>query len=88
MGTKSSTKRSIFDSPATYEIHVQGALAADWSPRLEGMAIVMTAREDGMLTTVLTGELADQAALAGVLDRLYSLRLPVLSVSRLEINVS
>ena len=33
--------------------------------------------------TTLLGELADQAALAGVLNTLYELHLPVLSVERL-----
>ena len=39
-----------------------------------------------MPVTTLIGELAAQAALAGVLDRLDSLRLPVLAVLRLEIK--
>jgi len=35
--------------------------------------------------TTLSGELGDQAALAGVLNMLYELHLTVLSVKRLEI---
>ena len=34
--------------------------------------------------TTLVGELADQAALAGVLNTLFELHLPVLSVERLR----
>lgn len=86
MNTKPATRRTIFDSPSTYEIRVQGALAAEWSPRMEGMAIVISEREDGATVTILTGDLADQAALAGVLDRLYALRMPVLSVARSDIT--
>ncbi len=63
---------------------MQGVLHAEWSSRLEGMAIVTRVPKDGVPVTSLTGELVDQAALAGVLDHLYSLRLPVLSVMRLE----
>jgi hypothetical protein len=84
MNTKSSSKRDVFDSPSIYEICVQGVLPAEWSSRLEGMAIVTRIHEDGVPVTTLTGDLADQAALAGVLDHLYSLRLPVLSVMRFE----
>lgn len=84
MNTKSPSKRDVFDNPSTYEICVQGVLHAEWSTRLEGMAIVTRVHEDGAPVTTLTGELADQAALAGVLDHLYSMRLPVLSVMRLE----
>ncbi len=53
---------------------------------MEGMAIVTSEREDGTHVTTLTGDLADQAALAGVLDSLYSLRLPVLSVARSDVT--
>ena len=84
MNTKSSSNRDVFDSPSTYEICVQGVLHAEWSSRLEGMTIVTRVHKDGVPVTTLIGDLADQAALAGVLDHLYSLRLPVLSVMRLE----
>jgi hypothetical protein len=43
-----------------------------------------TAQADPPVTT-LEGELTDQAALAGVLNTLYELHLPVLLVKRLEI---
>ncbi len=41
--------------------------------------------EGGSLVTILEGELSDQAALAGVLNTLYELHLPLLSVKRLDI---
>lgn len=85
MSTDPLSKRDIFDSPFTYEIRVQGRLAAEWSDRLEGMAIVVSVPEGALPETLLIGSLTDQAALAGVLDRLYALRLPVISVRRLEI---
>jgi hypothetical protein len=37
------------------------------------------------LLTALEGELMDQAALAGVLNTLYELHLPVFSVNRLNV---
>lgn len=45
-----------------------------------GMAIGQMQREDGLPATVLEGELADQAALIGVLLALYELQMPMLSV--------
>jgi hypothetical protein len=84
MNTNSSSRRDVFDSPSAYEICVQGVLDAEWSWRLEGMTIVTRVHADGTPVTTLTGDLVDQAALAGVLDHLYSMRLPVLSVMRLE----
>ena len=74
-----------FDRPATYQITVQGRIDPTWSDRLEGMAIWMTTLEAGSPVTTLEGELSDQAALVGVLNTIYELHLPVLSVKRLEI---
>ncbi len=70
--------------PATYRVEVCGRLDADWSSRLAGMDITHPRRPDGEETTALEGRIADQAALAGVLNALYELHLPVLSVQCLE----
>jgi hypothetical protein len=81
------TKRSSFvynfDAPATYKIRVQGSLQPHWSERLEGMTINVAERNDAPPETTLEGELLDQAALSGVLNLLYDLHLPVLSVKRI-----
>jgi hypothetical protein len=52
--------------PATYEIRVEGHLDDHWSERLGGLAVARGA--DG--TTTLTGWLADQAQLYGMLSGL------------------
>ena len=69
-----------FDCPATYCIRVRGRIPARWSERLGEMAITADTPGNGPSVTTLTGELADQASLAGVLRTLYELHLPVLSV--------
>ena len=66
--------------PAIYRIRVRGRLAADLSERLEGMRIENLARDDGKTESVLEGRILDQAALAGVLNKLYELHLPVMAV--------
>ena len=76
--------RSGFDSPATYRIGVQGRIPARWCDRLEGMTITERSPEGESPVTTLSGELSDQAALVGVLNTLYELHLPVLSVERLS----
>jgi hypothetical protein len=74
-----------FDSPALYQIVVQGRIDATWSDRLEGMKICLAAGTlDSPVTTSLEGDLSDQAALAGVLNTLYDLHLPVISVKRMS----
>ena len=81
--TRPTVDRLLFDTPATYQICVQGVVAASWSDRLEGMTLNVSESTDRNPITTLTGELLDQAALAGVLNMLYDMHLPVLSVERL-----
>jgi hypothetical protein len=69
-----------FDSPVTYRIQVQGRVASNWSDRLQGMKINQAASDAGIVVSTLTGELPDQTALAGVLNTLHEMHLPVLSV--------
>ena len=71
-------------TPATYRIKVQGCLEESWTDRLAGMAITASSQGDEPPVTVLEGWLPDQAALAGVLNTLYELHLPLLSVEILS----
>jgi len=67
--------------PVTYQIKVPGRLdesLADWVGRM-----TLTVESDGSPVTTLTGIL-DQAALHGLLRRLYSLGLPLISVNCIE----
>jgi len=84
MKTVLPPSRSAFDLAATYRIGVQGRIPARWCDRLEGMTITERSPEAEPPVSTLFGELADQAALAGVLNTLYELHLPVLSVERLS----
>ena len=68
------------DKPAIYRIKVRGVIPDSWSDRLGGLQIVATTPEG----LTLEGWLPDQAALNGVLDTLYGLRLPLLEVSCLQ----
>ena len=72
------------ETPATYRIRVQGLLDASWSDRLSGMAISRIKTDYKAPVTMLVGHLTDQAALAGVLNALYNLHLPLLSVENLD----
>lgn len=71
-----------FDGPATYRIRVKGHLPESWSDRLGGMVISFDSRDEPP-ATILCGRLLDQAALLGVLNALYGLHLPLLSVEHL-----
>jgi hypothetical protein len=75
----------FFDQPAIYQIIVQGRIDPTMSERMEGMTICQVSVEESSPTTTLEGELGDQAALAGVLNSLYELHLPVILVKRLDV---
>jgi hypothetical protein len=61
-----------------YDIRVQGHLANRWAGHLDGMTL--TRDSDG--TTLISGEVIDQAALHGLLNQVRDLGLSLLSVTR------
>ncbi len=70
--------------PVVYRICVKGQLAEDWSEWFEGMAI--THEPNG--ETTLIGPVRDQAALFGILQKMCSLNLSLISVASIEITRS
>jgi hypothetical protein len=81
---KAVKQKLTLDQPATYQIKLPGHLDESWSDWAGGMTITIESRDDGPPTTALTGVVADQAALQGLLRRLYSLGLPLISVNWVE----
>jgi len=81
-----SYKQEVFkmEKPATYRIRVQGHLDESWSDRLGGMTMTSFKISDNASETVLIGRLIDQAALSGVLNILYDMRMRLLSVEILD----
>jgi hypothetical protein len=77
------TQKITLDRPATYQIKVPGELDETWSDWIGGMTVTVESEGEGPPVTILTGTV-DQAALHGVLRRLYSLALPLLSVVCVE----
>ena len=68
--------------PGLCEIRVKGHLGGRWANRFEGLTI--TLEEGG--NTLLTGPVADQAALYGLLRKVRDLGLPLLSVNYVELD--
>jgi hypothetical protein len=62
-----------------YQIRVEGGLNSHWAQWFEGMSI----NSDGK-TTVITGAVADQAQLHGLLHRIRDLNLTLISVNKLD----
>jgi hypothetical protein len=80
---KEVKQKLTLDRPATYQIKVPGHLGESWSDWAGGMTITVDCEGDGLPVTTLTGTV-DQAALQGLLRRLYSLGLPLVSVNRVD----
>lgn len=62
---------------AVYQIRIKGQLGAQWGAWFDGMTITQTANGE----TLITGLVADQAALYGLLRKVRDLGLPLLAVS-------
>lgn len=71
------------DDPAVYRIELGGALDNGWASVLGNLQIQVRYGMPGRAVTTLTGLVADQAALAGVLGLAYDLGMPLLSVKRM-----
>lgn len=84
MQSESTGKPGNFCTPATYSIHVDGFLDESWSERLAGMKIKTNERKNLPPVTTLSGQLADQAELLGVLNALYNLGKSLMAVERLD----
>ena len=65
---------------AVYEIRVKGHLDGRWSGWFDGLAIANVENGDALLS----GEIEDQSALHGVLNRVRDLGLPLIAVNRTE----
>jgi len=65
--------------PEDYRIILKGRLDKQWTDWFDGMTI--TYEDDA---TILTGKVADQAELYGLLIRIRDLNLPLLLVERIE----
>lgn len=67
----------MFDGPSAYQFRLRGHLSAQWATYFEGFTL--TNCDNGEV--LLTGIIADQAALHGVLAKIRDMGLPLLSVN-------
>jgi hypothetical protein len=79
MSNKRNSKTES-SQPLIYQIRIEGRLGQQWMDWFDGLTI--TQEEDG--DTLLTGPVADQAALFGLLKKVRDLGLPLVSVKRVQ----
>jgi hypothetical protein len=70
--------------PMVYQIRVKSHLGSDWTNWFDGLTI--TRQENG--DTLLTGPVADQAALHGLLKKVRDLGIPLVSVNPVESSLA
>jgi hypothetical protein len=79
---KISEQKLTLDRPVTYQIKVLGVLDESWSDWVR-MTVAIESDGDNLPVTTLIVTV-DQAALQGLMRRLYSLGLPLISVICIE----
>ena len=70
--------------PAIYQIKVSGHLDQSWSAWFNGMAITYDSGSGEAPATTLTGPVADQSALRGIVSKIWDLNLVLMSLTRME----
>jgi hypothetical protein len=73
-------------TPATYRIRVKGFLVHGWIDRLGNMRVTTVSSQEETPVTTLEGRVRDQPELMGLLNSLYDLHLPILSVELLSVG--
>ena len=66
--------------PGQYEIRLKGHLDSRWAAWFDGLSL--TNDSDG--TTIIHGQVVDQAALYGLLQKVRDLGLPLVSVTQVQ----
>ena len=67
-----------------YQIRVGGWIGERWAAWFDGMGMTYEGTGDQAPVTVLTGPVGDQAALRGILTRIWDLNLTVISVHQVK----
>jgi len=78
--TERHTPKTNRPEAGRYEIRLTGHLDAHWAAWFDGLTVGH--KDNG--TTVISGLIADQTALHGLLQRVRDLGLPLVSVTRIE----
>jgi hypothetical protein len=81
--TEKIVRKLTLDRPATYQIKVPGRFDESWSDWADLLTFKVESVDDDLSVTTLTG-IFDQAALHGLLRRLYSVGLPLISIVCLD----
>ena len=72
------------DRPVTYQIKVLGKLDEAWSDWFSDMTVTCERESSAPPITTLTGPVADQSVLRGILNRIWDLNLALISMNQIQ----
>jgi hypothetical protein len=76
--------KKVVANTEEYQIKVKGWLDERWSEWFDNMTITNLSDSSNEPVTLFTGRVIDQAALHGLLTKIYNLGLPLLSINRIQ----
>lgn len=80
-----TTEKSIFPRISRYyQITVEGKIDPSWADWLGGMQIGSRKEADDMTVTTLSGNIIDQTALRGIMNKLWDLNLALRSIQQVN----
>jgi len=80
--SKKPDSQTGVNQPLVYEIRIEGHLDQQWTDWFDGLTITLDENGD----TLLSGPVADQAALHGLLKKVRDLGMPLISVVHIQSN--
>jgi len=81
-----TSSKYLFDRPGLYQIRVVGMIDECWLEHIEGLEISIHSWRNNHRVTQISGWLADQTALSGLLDLLNDLGRVILTVECIELD--
>jgi hypothetical protein len=84
MNNRGMEARMKSEERETYRIALKGELDPSWSDWLNGYEVDTTVDPDGISTTILAVRIADQAALRGILNKIWDFNLEIIALQRID----
>ena len=82
-----SRRQLRHSAPSVYEVRVQGRIDSQWTKWFDDMTLCTDEIDETLVFTTISGAVVDQAALLGLLQKLYSLGLPICELRQVAPNV-
>ena len=75
------SKDNEFNKPIVYQIKIRGRLKGKWADWFNGWVVKIDHPVEGLIDTTIHLSVPDQAALRGVVNKIWDLNLTLISVN-------